>query len=63
MKLLCEVTVNLRNLPSGTFERRSGSKGEFYQAEYGLGLTFGSELVFTFLYEGEVRGRASARYV
>jgi hypothetical protein len=63
VRLLCEVTVNLRNLPSGTFEYRTGTKGEFYQAEYELGLNFGSELVLTFLYQGEVRGKASARYV
>ena len=63
VKLLCEVTVNLRDLPTKAFELHQGEKGEFYQAKYDLGLTFGSELVFTFLYNEQVLGRASTRYV
>lgn len=63
VKPLCEVTVNLRDLPPKAFELRQGPKGEFHQAKYDLGLTFGSELVFTFMCNEQVLGRASARYL
>lgn len=63
VKLLCEITVDLRDLPQKAFELRYGEKGQFYQTKYDLGLTFGAELVFTFLYNEKVLGRASTRYL
>ena len=60
---MAEVTVDLRTLPSGAFTLQSGSKGQYYVAEYQLGLHFGSELLLKFLYKGRVLGTAKGRYL
>lgn len=60
---MAEVTVDLRTLPTGAFRQESGSKGQYYMAEYQLGLQFGSELLLKFLYRSRVVGTAQGRYL
>lgn len=59
---MAEVTVDLRTLPPGAFQPESGSKGQYYIAEYQLGLYFGSELLLKFLYKSRVLGTAQGKY-
>ena len=60
---MAEFTVDLRTLPTGAFREQSGSKGQFYVAEYQLGLHFGSDLLLKFHYKGRVLGAAQGRYI
>jgi hypothetical protein len=60
---MAEFTVDLRNLPTGAFREQLGSKGQYYVAEYQLGLHFGSDLLFKFHYNGRVIGSAQGRYL
>lgn len=62
MKHLGSVTVDLRDLPSGAFRLSKGSKGEYYQCDFDLGLTFGPELIFEFWHGQVVIKRISADY-
>ena len=57
---LCNVTVDLRKLPSTAWKKCDG--GQYYQASYDIGLLFGPELVLKFMSEGVVLGSANARY-
>ena len=59
---LCKVTVDLRKLPPRAFQKKERSSGSFYQVKYYLSVTFGSELIFKFLYEGRVVGSAISHY-
>lgn len=56
------MKVNLRDLPAGAFTRYSENNKHFYRATYELGLSFGAELVMTFLHQGRVIGSVAARY-
>ena len=60
---MADVTVDVRTLPPGAFQLESGSKGQYYIAEYQLGLHFGSELLLKFLYKGRIIGTAQGRYL
>ena len=62
VKQLCKMQVDLKQLPDGAFQLRSGPHEEYYRVSYTLGVTFGQELVSEFLYLNEVMGRASAKY-
>lgn len=59
---LCSIKVDLRNLPSGAFQRRVNHGQQCFQATYSIGLTFGPELILKFLYQREVMGIALANY-
>jgi hypothetical protein len=59
---LCEMSVNLRELPDGAFTRYTENKKQFYRATYELGLSFGAELIMSFLHQGDVIGSVAARY-
>jgi hypothetical protein len=56
------MRLDLRQLPGGAFTRYSENNKQFYQATYELGLSFGAELVLTFLHQGRVIGSVAARY-
>ena len=62
VKQLCTVQVNLRKLPPRAFQLQEGLNGKYYQGTYQLGLVFGPELVFKFMFNGQVLGTAMARY-
>ena len=64
MTPLCELTVDLRKLPTNAIAERTGSTGPYYRVHYDLGVTFGAAgtLEFKFLYEGKVRGNVEANY-
>lgn len=59
---LCTVHVDLRKLPPRAFQVQEGQNGKYYQGMYQLGLVFGPELVFKFMFNGQVYGTAMARY-
>jgi hypothetical protein len=59
---LCQVSSDLRKLPKSAFQRLHGTQGWYWQVDYHLGITFGPELIFKFLYQGKVIGSANARY-
>jgi hypothetical protein len=59
---LCTVQVDLKELPPRAFQVQAGQNGKYYQGMYQLGLVFGPELVFKFMFNGQVYGTAMARY-
>jgi hypothetical protein len=57
---LCDVTVNLRNLPASAWKRCN--QGMHYEAVYELALIFGAELTMKVMYQGRELGIAHALY-
>jgi hypothetical protein len=55
--------VNLRSLPTGAFEKKSGPKGDYYSVRYQIGLIFGpGGIEFRCLYKGQVYGSVDCDY-
>jgi hypothetical protein len=60
---LCDLEVDLRNLPRDAITERTGSSGTYYRVDYDLGVTFGpSGIEFKFLYQGNVKGGVVSNY-
>ena len=62
VKPLCEVEMDLRELPEEAFERVTGSDGVYYSITYELAIKFGPMLEFQMLYKGKEYGKAIAKY-
>jgi hypothetical protein len=63
VKPLCEIVVNLRDLPAEAFEKNHGPDGVFYSISYDLAIIFAPVIEFKMLYKGREFGKASAKYV
>jgi hypothetical protein len=57
---LCLLPVDLTELKP--FQRVVGFKGVFYRVPFDLAVSFGPELEFKLLHDGNVIGSVSARY-
>ena len=57
---LCNVTVDLRDLPTTAWKKGEG--GRYYQASYAIGLTFGPELILSFMSGDQIIERKYVRY-
>jgi hypothetical protein len=59
---LCSLSVDLKELPERAFQKKVGWKGVYYKVNYEIAMTFGTELEFKFLWEGDVKGVVKANY-
>ena len=56
--------MDLKQLPKKAFIFKTAPEGGvYYEVHYQIVMTFGSELEFMFLWNGEVIGRIKATYV
>jgi hypothetical protein len=56
------LIVDLKNLPSRAFQRKSGPDGVYYDVSFELAMKFGTILGFEFLWEGNVVGAVAGTY-
>jgi hypothetical protein len=63
VRRLADLEVDLKSLPPSAFKLYSGNRGNFYQCQFSLGLTFGNELNFQMLHNSRVYGTVKASYV
>ena len=61
VSVLCDIRVDLRKLPKGTWKSLDG--GQFWEATYSIGIQFGRQIIFTFMSEATVLERVYARYI
>jgi len=63
VKVLCSLPVNHRKIPAAAFKLKTGKTGQkYYVVSYELELTFGSELLFKLVHEGQVIESVTANY-
>lgn len=59
---LCSLSVDLKQLPERAFQKKVGWEGVYYRVGYEIAMTFGTELEFKLLWEGDVKGIVKAKY-
>lgn len=59
---VCEMEVNLRDLPADAFERLTGPDGVYYSVSYELAIIFDPVIEFKLMYKGRDIGRVTAKY-
>jgi hypothetical protein len=62
VRRLCDLEVDLKNLPRSAFKSYTGNRGVYYQCQFNLGLTFGPELTFQMLHDSKVVGKVKVKY-
>jgi len=63
VQLLCNIRVDLRELPDEAFQRMTGAGGRFCSITYQLEIVFAPIIEFRVVYNGDVYGTATATYV
>jgi hypothetical protein len=60
---LCEIEVNLKDLPPDAFQKATGPEGVFYSVSYDLVIIFAPVIEFKMLYNGQEVGKVMTTYV